>query len=74
MSQCVVQSFSGPWCLVLLPRKEMYSNDRAREKLDFECARLRSHPTWDEEAPREWDDVAKEAQQQGKKVHFARRC
>ncbi len=56
----------------LVPRKEMYENPRARDKLDFEWNRLRSHPTWDEEAPREWADVAQEARQQKEKVHFAR--
>ncbi len=45
----------------LVPRKEMFSNPKARERLDFEWARLRSNPTWDEENPREWADVAAEA-------------
>ncbi len=56
----------------LVPWTEMYGNPRARDKLDFEWNRLRSHPTWDEEAPREWADVAQEARQQNNKIHFAR--
>ncbi len=44
---------------------------RLNKKLAFEWARLRSNPTWDEDNPREWTEVAAEAEQLHKKVHFA---
>jgi hypothetical protein len=38
--------------------------------MDAEWERLRKMGTWDEVVIREWADVAREARQAGKEVHF----
>ena len=51
-------------------RKIQLSSPMARAAMDAEWDRLRKLGTWDEVVVREWADVAKEARQANKEVHF----
>ena len=51
-------------------RTEVKSNPAAEKAIQQEWDRLRARKAWDEENPREWDEVAKEARQKRIEVHF----
>ena len=48
----------------------MKANQAAEKAIQQEWGRLRSREAWGETSPREWGDVAKEARQTKKEVHF----
>ena len=56
----------------LLSRAEMLSSPEALAAVRAEADGLRSVPTWDEDNPREFDDVRRESRQSGVKVHFGK--
>ena len=60
-----------PTCVAKpVSRKIQLSNPMAQAAMDVEWERLRKLGTWDEAVVREWADVASEARQTGKEVHF----
>ena len=56
----------------LLSRAEMSSSPEAPAAVRAEADGLRSVPTWDEDNPREFEDVRRESRQSGVKVHFSK--
>ena len=50
----------------------MLSSPEALAAVRAEADGLRSVPTWDEDNPREFDDVRRESRQSGVKVHFGK--
>ena len=56
----------------LLSRAEMLSSTEALAAVRAEADGLRSVPTWDEDNPREFEDVRRESRQSGVKVHFGK--
>ena len=69
----------GSW-LPLIPaciarpvgRKEIATEPAAQAAVNKEWRRLVDRPVWDMNTVREWDDVANEARNNGKQVHFGR--
>ncbi len=61
-ARCLVSDFA--MVARLLTRQELKDNPEARR----DWAPLRGNPTWDEEHPREWVDVAAEAKKIKKRV------
>ena len=56
----------------LLSRAEMLASPEALAAVRAEADGLRSVPTWDEDHPREFEDVRSESRKSGVKVHFGR--
>ena len=50
-------------------KKEMMECPAAHKAIQQEWDRLRARKSWDEEHPREWSDVAREARESGQEVH-----
>eukprot|EP00974_Lingulodinium_polyedra_P064652 6245330-Lingulodinium_polyedra.AAC.1 len=46
-------------------KAELAREEKAQAARDHEWERLRSKHVWDEEDPREWDDIRAEAQRSG---------
>ena len=51
-------------------KAEIAKNPKAKESMDKEWRRLRENHVWDEDHPREWDDVRREAERGGYDVHL----
>eukprot|EP00974_Lingulodinium_polyedra_P011819 1140798-Lingulodinium_polyedra.AAC.1 len=51
-------------------KAELEREEKAREARDKEWARLREKYVWDEEHPREWEDVRAKAKEMGQDVHL----
>ena len=51
-------------------RAERTNIKKAQDSVDDEWKKLRIKDVWDEDHPREWDDVQNEAKQTGEAVHF----
>jgi hypothetical protein len=62
--------FPGACVCRPVDRKEVKANPAAEKAIQQEWDRLRARKAWDEENPREWDDVAKEAREKKIEVHF----
>ena len=56
----------------LLSLAEMLSSPEALAAVRAEADGLRSVPTWDEDNPREFEDVRSESRKSGVKVHFGK--
>ena len=56
----------------LLSRAEMLASPKALAAVRAEADGLRSVPTWDENHPREFEDVRSESRKSGVKVHFGK--
>ena len=56
----------------LLSRAEMLASPEALAAVRAEADGLRSVPTWDEDHPREFEDVRSESRKSGVKVHFGK--
>jgi hypothetical protein len=54
-------------------KKEMMECPAAHKAIQQEWDRLRARKSWDEEHPREWSDVAREARESGEEVHVGMR-
>ena len=52
----------------------MLGNSAANKSTQQEWGRLRARRSWDEEHPREWADVAREAREAGEEAHFGMIC
>ena len=54
--------------------EEMLESPRANKATQQEWDRLRARRSWDEDHPREWADVAREARDTGEEVHVGMIC
>ena len=61
--------FPGACVCRPVDRKEVKANPAAEKATQQEWDRFRAGKAWDEENPREWDEVAKEARQRKIEVH-----
>ena len=51
-------------------KKEMINQPEARAAMDKEWNRLRDKQVWDEDHPREWEDVRRQATRDGQEIHM----